>query len=129
MNISIIGVGYVGLVTGACLCEFGSNVLCMDTDDDKIRKLKDGIIPIYEPGLKDIVESNYNSGRLKFTTDIRKAVEQAEIIFITVGTPTLEDGSADVSSVISAAREIAKNMTDYKIVVNKSTVPVGTASV
>lgn len=126
MNISVIGTGYVGLVTGACLAEFGMNVLCTDVDEDKISKLKNCIVPIYESGLENIIKKNLHSGALKFTTDIRETVEHAEAIFIAVGTPTLEDGSTDLQYVFHAAKEIAQYMEDYKLIINKSTVPVGT---
>lgn len=125
-KIAVIGTGYVGLVSGACLSQFGMNVICMDKDEDKIEKLNKGIIPIYEPGLKEIVDKNVNSGRLEFTTDLKYAVENSEVIFIAVGTPPLEDGSADLQYVLSAAEEIAENMNGYKVVVDKSTVPIGT---
>ena len=125
-NISIIGTGYVGLVTGTCLSEFGMQVTCMDIDENKINALKHGEIPIYEPGLQTLVEKNYKSGRLKFTTNLKEAVDNSIAIFIAVGTPPREDGSADLHYVLSAARAIAKNMTSYKVIVDKSTVPVGT---
>ncbi|NFO04363.1 UDP-glucose/GDP-mannose dehydrogenase family protein [Clostridium botulinum] len=125
-NISVIGTGYVGLVSGACLSEFGMNVICMDKDADKIEKLRKGEIPIYEPGLYEIVKKNVDAGRLKFTTDFKYSVENSQVIFIAVGTPPLEDGSADLQYVLSASEEIAEYINDYKIIVDKSTVPVGT---
>lgn len=125
-NISVIGTGYVGLVSGACLSEFGMNVICMDNDFNKIEKLKNGEMPIYEPGLYDIVEKNMNQGRLNFTNDLKYAVENSAVIFIAVGTPPLEDGSADLQYVLDAACEVAEYMNGYKIIVDKSTVPVGT---
>lgn len=126
MNITIIGSGYVGLVTGACLSEFGHRVTCMDVDKQKIENLNNGILPIYEPGLESVVEKNARQKRLFFTTDYKDAIENSTVIFIAVGTPPLEDGSADMQYVVSAAKSIAENMNSYKIVVNKSTVPIGT---
>ena len=126
MHIAVIGTGYVGLVTGACFAEFGVEVTCVDVDKDKIDKLNQGIIPIYEPGLDTIVEKNSKAGRLHFTTDIKSAVEQALVVFLAVGTPPKEDGSPDMSFYQSAAKTIAENMNGYKVLVTKSTVPVGT---
>ncbi|MCX5799208.1 MAG: UDP-glucose/GDP-mannose dehydrogenase family protein [Proteobacteria bacterium] len=126
MHISVIGVGYVGLVTGACFAETGNDVICMDIDDDKIEKLKQGIIPIYEPHLEELVKNNLKEGRLGFTTDIKKAVEHGLIIFICVNTPQDEDGSADLQYVTSVAGHIGKAIEKYRILVIKSTVPVGT---
>lgn len=125
-NISVIGTGYVGLVSGACFSEFGHHVICLDIDEKKIENLKNGILPIYEPGLEKIVNHNYEGGRLEFTTDYQYAVQQSEIIFIAVGTPPRQDGSADLQYVLAAAEEIAGYMDAYKIIVDKSTVPVGT---
>lgn len=127
MNIAVIGTGYVGLVTGGCLAQLGMNVICMDIDEDKIEKLKKGLIPIYEPGLEEVIRENYNSERLSFTANIKEAVEHAEVIFIAVSTPSQQDGSAELKHVYQAARDIASSMEDYKVIVNKSTVPVGTA--
>jgi UDPglucose 6-dehydrogenase len=125
-SISVIGTGYVGLVTGTCLSEFGIRVICMDVDETKIRALAGGEIPIYEPGLARLVAKNLEAGRLKFTTDIAEAVSESQMVFIAVGTPPGEDGSVDMKHVLAAAESIARNMNDDKIIVNKSTVPVGT---
>lgn len=127
MRITVIGTGYVGLVTGTCLAEFGNDVLCLDVDPAKIRILQEGGIPIYEPGLDDLVKRNVEAGRLRFTTDIAESVAHGTLQFIAVGTPPDEDGSADLQYVVAAARNIGRLMNDYKVVVDKSTVPVGTA--
>ena len=127
MKITIIGTGYVGLVSGACLADIGNDVLCLDVNADKIRMLQSGGIPIYEPGLEGLVKHNAASGRLRFTTDVEKAVEFGTLQFIAVGTPPDEDGSADLRYVLDAARNVGRHMTDYKVLVDKSTVPVGTA--
>jgi UDPglucose 6-dehydrogenase len=126
-KIGVIGTGYVGLVTGTCLSDFGLKVICVDNDKEKIDNLHKGIIPIYEPGLEPIVERNVYYKRLCFTTDIKTAVEECEVLFIAVGTPPAEDGSADLQYVEAVAREIAQHMNGYKVIVDKSTVPVGTA--
>lgn len=126
MHIAVIGTGYVGLVTGACFAEFGTEVTCVDVDEEKIEGLKKGIMPIYEPGLDVLVEKNYKAGRLHFTTDLKSAVEQALVIFLAVGTPPKEDGSPDMSFYEQAALAVAKAMNGYKVLVTKSTVPVGT---
>lgn len=127
MKITVIGSGYVGLVTGTCLAEVGNHVCCLDLDAKKIQTLKQGGIPIFEPGLDDLVRRNVEAGRLTFTTDVAESVAFGEVQFIAVGTPPDEDGSADLQYVISAARNIGRHMTGYKVVVDKSTVPVGTA--
>jgi len=126
MKITIFGTGYVGLVTGACLADVGHHVLCMDVDHGKIEKLKNGQIPIYEPGLESIVKHTVEAGRLSFTTDTEEAVGHGTLQFIAVGTPPDEDGSADLQYVTAVARSIGEHMTEYKVVVDKSTVPVGT---
>ncbi len=127
MKICVIGTGYVGLVAGTCFANSGNTVYGIDVNAEKIEKLKNGVIPIYEPGLTEMVRTNLEKGRLMFSTSLKKAVENSAIIFIAVGTPEDEDGSADLSYVISAAQSIAKHMNGYKVIVNKSTVPVGTA--
>ena len=126
MKVTIFGTGYVGLVTGACLAEVGHQVMCVDVDEQKIEGLKNGIMPIYEPGLDSIVTENHKEGRLHFTTDIEDSVKFASIQFIAVGTPPDEDGSADLQYVVSVAKSIGEHMDDEKIVIDKSTVPVGT---
>jgi len=127
MKVTVVGTGYVGLVSGACLAEVGNDVLCMDVNPEKIRVLEAGDIPIFEPGLLEMVRRNVAAGRLRFTTDAARAVHHGTIQFIAVGTPPDEDGSADMQYVLAAARSIGRLMTDYKVVVDKSTVPVGTA--
>ncbi len=127
MKISVIGTGYVGLVTGTCLSEVGNDVMCFDTDADKVRRLQQGEIPIYEPGLQDMIKRNVAAGRLHFTDQVEAATHFGTVQFIAVGTPQGEDGSADVHYVMEAARNIGRYMNDYKVVVDKSTVPVGTA--
>ncbi|MDX8339966.1 UDP-glucose/GDP-mannose dehydrogenase family protein [Draconibacterium sp. IB214405] len=127
MKISVVGTGYVGLVSGTCIAETGVNVACVDIDEKKIEKLNNGIIPIYEPGLEDIYKKNVEKGRLEFTTDLGSSIKEAEAVFIAVGTPPDEDGSADLKYVLGVAREIGKNMDHYLVVVTKSTVPVGTS--
>jgi UDPglucose 6-dehydrogenase len=128
MNVSIFGTGYVGLVSGACLAEVGHHVVCMDIDPLKIAKLNEGGLPIWEPGLAALVHRNVLEGRLRFTTDAAAAVTHGQLQFIAVGTPPDEDGSADMQYVLAVAESIAAHMTDYRVIVNKSTVPVGTAS-
>ena len=127
MNIAVVGTGYVGLVTGTCFSEMGSNVTCVDVDSQKIQKLKQGIIPIYEPGLEELVKKNYKAGRLDFTTDLVSCLDKVEVIFSAVGTPPDEDGSADLRYVLEVAETIGKNISSYVLIVTKSTVPVGTA--
>ncbi|MEP6703770.1 MAG: UDP-glucose/GDP-mannose dehydrogenase family protein [Acidobacteriota bacterium] len=126
MHIAVIGTGYVGLVTGACFAEFGVDVTCVDVDTTKIEKLNNGIIPIYEPGLDQIVEKNVKAGRLRFTTDVASAVEGARVVFLAVGTPPKKDGSPDMSYYQQAAKDVAEAMNGYKVLVTKSTVPIGT---
>jgi UDPglucose 6-dehydrogenase len=127
MKVTVVGTGYVGLVTGACLSEMGNHVVCLDLDERKIRVLNEGGIPIHEPGLESVVKRNVAAGRLQFTTDVAAAVAHGTIQFIGVGTPPDEDGSADLQYVLAAATSIGRLMTDYKVIVDKSTVPVGTA--
>ena len=126
MHIAVIGTGYVGIVTGACFAEFGVDVTCVDVDEGKIERLLNGVMPIYEPGLEQLVAKNSQAGRLRFTTDVRQAVEQALVIFLAVGTPPTDDGSPDLSFVEAAAASIADYMNGYKVIVTKSTVPIGT---
>ncbi|MBN1361374.1 MAG: UDP-glucose/GDP-mannose dehydrogenase family protein [Sedimentisphaerales bacterium] len=126
MKLGVVGVGYVGLVTGACLAEAGNHVICVDSDADKIHGLRDGVIPIYECGLEEIVRRTAKAGRLHFTTDLNDAVAQSDVIFLAVGTPMAEDGSANLYGVYAVARELGNVLTEYRIIVMKSTVPVGT---
>jgi UDPglucose 6-dehydrogenase len=127
VKISIIGSGYVGLVTGACLAEFGNDVICLDIDQKRIDLLNKGHIPIYEPGLNELISRNLQARHIHFTSNIEEAVSHGLIQFIAVGTPSELDGKADLQNVFAAAKNIARYMTEYKVIVNKSTVPVGTA--
>lgn len=127
MNIAIVGTGYVGLVTGTCFAELGTDVTCIDVNEEKIKALKSGIIPIYEPGLETLVSRNVSAGRLHFHTDLREVLEGVEVVFTAVGTPPDEDGSADLKYVLQVAKTIGQNINGYKLIVTKSTVPVGTA--
>ena len=127
MNIAVVGTGYVGLVTGTCFAETGNHVVCVDINAEKVQQMKDGKVPIYEPHLDVIFERNIRQGRLHFTTNLAEALEKAQIVFLALPTPPGEDGSADLSYVLNAAQDIGKLMTDYKVLVDKSTVPVGTA--
>lgn len=126
MKISVFGTGYVGLVTGVCFAEMGNQVICADVDQKKINKLKDGISPIYEPGLDDLVTNNIKAKRISFTTDLKQAVEESDVLFIAVGTPSDIDGSADLKYVLQVAETVGTHLNGYKVVINKSTVPVGT---
>ena len=127
MKVIVIGTGYVGLVTGACLAEVGTDVVCVDVNKEKIRNLENGILPIYEPGLEELVARNTANGRLSFSTDLAAVIPGAAVAFIAVGTPPGEDGSADLQYVLQVGKQIGQSMTDYLVVVTKSTVPVGTA--
>ncbi|MBL7828442.1 MAG: UDP-glucose/GDP-mannose dehydrogenase family protein [Saprospiraceae bacterium] len=127
MNIAVIGTGYVGLVTGTCFAETGNDVICVDINEQKVNNLRNGVIPIFEPGLDVLFERNTKEGRLKFTTNLKEAVEKAQIIFLALPTPPGEDGSADLSYILGVARDLSHIITDYKVIVDKSTVPVGTA--
>lgn len=127
MRISIVGTGYVGLVSGTCLAESGITVTCVDIDESKIEKLKEGIIPIYEPGLSELVLENLDKDRLRFTTSLKDSIKDCDALFIAVGTPPDEDGSADLTYVLNVAREVGQHMTDYIVVLTKSTVPIGTS--
>jgi UDPglucose 6-dehydrogenase len=128
MKIAIVGTGYVGLVAGACFAESGNDVMCVDKDESKVRMLRAGKMPIYEPGLEELVRRNRHESRLTFTTQLPKAVRASTIVFIAVGTPQGEDGSADLQHVLNVARDIARTMNGYKVIVDKSTVPVGTSA-
>ncbi|MFW6020427.1 MAG: UDP-glucose dehydrogenase family protein, partial [Bacteroidales bacterium] len=127
MKITVVGTGYVGLVTGTCFADVGIDVTCVDINKDKIDKLEKGIIPIYEPGLEEMVKNNISKGRLHFSTQIKDTLKDTEVVFSAVGTPPDEDGSADLQYVLNVAREVGKHMQNYLILVTKSTVPVGTA--
>jgi UDPglucose 6-dehydrogenase len=128
MQVAIVGTGYVGLVTGTCLANFGLNVTCVDNDIEKIKQLNNGNIPIYEPNLEDLIIKNVKENRLRFTTDLKKAVEESQVIYIAVGTPPNHDGSANLQHVEEVAKDIGKYINEYKVIVNKCTVPVGTAT-
>lgn len=127
MKICVIGTGYVGLVAGTCLADMGNDVICVDNDHVKLQKLEKGIVPIYEPGLEELIKANISEGRLTFSSDLDNAVKESKVCFIAVGTPQAEDGSADLSMVFDVAKHIAKAMNEYKVIVDKSTVPIGTA--
>lgn len=129
MKITMIGTGYVGLVTGTCLAGLGNDVICVDIDENKINKLNDGIIPIYEPGLKDLIETNIKEKRISFTTNIQYGIKESDVIFIAVGTPSDDKGNADLSFVCDVAKNIGKYMNKYTVIVDKSTVPVGTSDI
>lgn len=127
MNIAVVGTGYVGLVTGTCLAETGNNVICVDINEDKVKKMQNGVIPIYEPHLDVLFERNIKQGRLHFTTNLQEAIKDSTFIFLALPTPPGEDGSADLSYILGVANDLGKIITDYKIIIDKSTVPVGTA--
>ena len=130
MKLCIIGTGYVGLVSGVCFSDLGNDVICVDRDENKINKLKQGIIPIYEPGLEELVNKNYKNKRLKFSTDINASIRKSDIIFICVGTPTKKNGfDADLRQIYSVTEEISKSINKFKIIITKSTVPVTTGDV
>ncbi|MEA3454165.1 MAG: UDP-glucose/GDP-mannose dehydrogenase family protein, partial [Candidatus Caldatribacteriota bacterium] len=128
MQIAIIGTGYVGLVTGTCLADFGLQVTCVDQDEQKINMLNSGGVPIYEPNLEDLIQKNVSAGRLSFTNDLEKAVKESKAIFIAVGTPPNDDGSANLTQIEKVAQQIAHHLNEYKVIVNKSTVPIGTTT-
>ncbi len=127
MNVGVVGTGYVGLVTGTCLAEMGNDVVCIDIDKEKVNKMRNGIIPIYEPHLDNLFERNIKQGRLRFSTELKEAVDHADVIFLALPTPPDEDGSADLKYILGVADDLGKMMTNYKIIIDKSTVPVGTA--
>lgn len=127
MKIAVVGTGYVGLVTGTCFAETGNNVTCVDIDEQKVEKMRNGVVPIYEPHLDVLFERNIKQGRLTFTTHLEEAIKDAKIIFLALPTPPDEDGSADLSYILGVADDLSKIITDYKVIVDKSTVPVGTA--
>ena len=127
MNIAIVGTGYVGLVTGTCLADFGNHVICVDIDEKKVEMMREGHVPIYEPGLEEVFLRNIKANRIEFTTNIKDALDVCDVVFLALPTPPGEDGSADLSYVIGVANQIGELMTSYKVIVNKSTVPVGTA--
>ena len=127
MKIIVIGTGYVGLVTGACFAESGVNVICVDNNTEKIKQLRNGRVPIYEPGLENIITRNVEKKRLNFSTELKEGLEGVEVIFVAVGTPPGEDGSADLKHVLEVAKEIGRVITSHVVVVTKSTVPVGTS--
>lgn len=127
MNIAVVGTGYVGLVTGTCFAETGNQVICVDIDEDKVKRMRNGEVPIYEPGLELLFDRNTKQGRLHFTTNLKEAIDEAEVIFLALPTPPGEDGSADLSYILGVAKDLSAIITDYKVIVDKSTVPVGTA--
>jgi len=127
MNITVVGTGYVGLVTGTCFAETGNNVVCVDIDEKKVARMQNGEVPIFEPGLELLFERNTKQGRLSFTTNLAEGIKDAEVIFLALPTPPGEDGSADLSYILGVARDLSFIIEDYKVIVDKSTVPVGTA--